>query len=113
MDIIEYLYNTHKENAGELKYTIEQLREFYDQHKPSDIYKMVNRDKSYVICKVAYFPLDCTYDCNYDREGNLISSELKYFNDLRALVEIEVKGGIDFREVPVHYLEKTSEVETL
>lgn len=77
---------------------------FKKQHTLDAVYTMGNRDGSVVECKVAYFPLHCTYDEKKTKDGTLISSELRYYKDLRALVEIAVPGGIDFREVPVHFL---------
>lgn len=85
-DIIKHCFTEHAK-LGEIKFSYEQYEKFWVEHKVGDEYRMVNRDKTSVICKVAYYPLPD-------------------FADLRALIEIKIKDGTDFREVPVHYLER-------
>ncbi len=46
--------------------------------------------------KIAYYPLTGTY-----RDGKWME-----FNEPRALIEKPIKGGIDFREMPLRYLTK-------
>lgn len=86
--LIEHCFNIHKDSfGGNIKFTFEQYESFWKTHQIGDKYDMRSRDESVVVCKVAYYPLP-----NY--------------SDLRALIEIKLENGTDFREVPVHYLEK-------
>lgn len=71
--------------TGKLKFTLHQYAEFWTAHKLGDVYTMSSRDGSVVECRVAYYPMPD-------------------YADLRALVEIQMPKGTDFREVPVHYL---------
>ena len=86
--LIQHCFDEHKKDFNDnIKFDFAQYEKFWKEHQIGDEYKMVNRDKSYVICKVAYYPLP-TYP------------------DLRALIEIKIEDGIDYREVPIHFLEK-------
>lgn len=86
-DLITYCFNEHlKDIGGEVSFTLDQYRSFWEQYKPENNYQMKNRDGSFVNCKVAYYPLP-------------------YYKDLRALIEIPMNEGTDFREVPVHFLQ--------
>lgn len=68
-----------------------------DNHKIGDIYSMTNRDGSKSEgWKIAYYPLTGTY-----KEGKWVD-----FKEPRALIERPMKEGIDFREVPIRFLEK-------
>ncbi len=60
---------------------------FWKNHKIGDIYLMKNRDKTVEEVKIVYYPLE-----NY--------------NDFTALVEIDKGKYIDFREVPIRFLNK-------
>lgn len=89
-ELIMHCFEKHKTLHETIKFTYEQYDGFWKSHKLDDQYSMRSRDGSVVTCKVAYYPLP-----NHP--------------DLRALIEIKMenaKGTNDFREVPVHYLEK-------
>lgn len=67
------------------------------QHVIGDVYSMVNMNGSKSGgWKIAYYPLFGTY-----KQEKWIE-----FNEPRALIERPIKGGIDFREVAMRYLEK-------
>ncbi len=89
--VIRTCYNEHQADfAPSLQFSLIEYANFWIKSKPSTVYKMKNRDGTYVYCKVAYYPLPG-------------------FKDLRALVEIKMPNGTDFREVPVHYLIETND----
>ena len=73
---------------------------FWKQHKIGDYYTLVHRggylDSGW---RVAYFPLFGTYD----NKGEWIN-----FLRPRVLIEKPIVNGIDFREVELQYLIKTS-----
>lgn len=70
-------------------------------HRIGNVYSMINRDgSSSGQWKIAYYPLPGTYE---GPGGNKIWVN---FDEPRALIEQPIKGGIDFREVPLRYLEK-------
>ncbi len=70
-------------------------------HRIGNIYSMVNRDgSSSGQWKIVYYPLPGTYE---GPEGNKVWVG---FDEPRALIEQPIKGGTDFREVPLRYLEK-------
>lgn len=104
-EIIVHCFNEHQKDAGELKFTFEEYKRFWLECENRPAYKMKNMDGSYLDCKITYYPLNMTYDIIKDKQGETISAELVHFQDLRALIEIEMPYGTDFREVPVHYLE--------
>lgn len=88
MKLIKHCFDKHKESFdGKIKFTRYQYTEFWLTHQIGDVYSMASRDGSVVECKVAYYPMP-----NYA--------------DLRALIEIDLPKGTDFREVPTHYLIK-------
>ena len=68
--------------------------EFYKDHKIGDVYKMKNRDGTYELCQLVYYPLE-----NY--------------KDFTALVEINKGKYIDFREVPIRFLNKVVVDDTI
>lgn len=81
---IEKCFQIHKElYEGDIKFTFEEYKDFWEQHSPNKEYRMVNRDKSEVACRVVYYPLPA-------------------YKDLRALIQLS--GTTDFREVPVRFL---------
>lgn len=87
-DIIYHCYDEHlKLFDGKVKFTFEQYEIFWKNHQTGSDYKMKNRNGSMVDCKIAYYPLP-------------------YYDDLRAMIEIPMKDGFDFRDVPVHFLQK-------
>ena len=61
-------------------------------HNVGDNYTMDGKD---ALWKIAYYPLFGTY-----KNGQWID-----FDEPRALIEKAIEGGIDFREVPLRYLE--------
>jgi len=86
--IIKACFDSHVQDMDEeIKFTFGEYRDFWEAHQIGDLYKMRNVNGSEDICKIAYYPLP-------------------NFVELRALVEIEIKGGTDFREVPVHFLKR-------
>lgn len=105
--LIKHCYTTHKKDCGgNIKFTIYQYAGFWMRHKLGDRYKMRNMDGSYLECIVIYYPLNCTYDIKYKKDI-VVSSTLKYYDDLRALVGITMSNKeTDFREVPIHFLNK-------
>ena len=70
--------------------------EFYNFHisNRNYDYKMVNVNKSEVVCNVVYFPIRETYE-----KGKLVE-----YKEPRALIHIKKDKGFDFREVPYFYL---------
>jgi len=104
--VIESCFEKHKKNCV-IKFTFEQYFDFWIQHKVGDRYEMENMDGTVSECKVTYYPLANTYAMGKNGE-----KVVKYYADLRALVEIEMEKGTDFREVPVHYLKKTGRHES-
>lgn len=60
-------------------------------HNIGDFYEM---EGSKGLWQIAYYPL---YECG--KTG-------KKYKEPRAIVEQPIKGGIDFREVPLRYLKK-------
>lgn len=83
---IKHCFKNHKESFdGKIKFTRYQYTEFWLTHQIGDVYSMASRDGSVVECKVAYYPMP-------------------EYKDLRALIEIDLTKGTDFREVPIHYL---------
>ena len=99
---IEYCFNEHKKDCGgKVKFTLSQYATFWLQDKPGNLYKMVNRDGSFMECEVLYYPLRSTYE----------NGKVKMFSDLRALMRMkkplvsEGEEHMDIREVPVHFLE--------
>ncbi len=81
--LIKQCFEQHNNSFnGEIKFTFEEYRNFWLNHKPNKKYKMVNRDKSEVECEVVYYPMPT-------------------YKDLRACIAIDNK---DFREVPVCFL---------
>lgn len=83
--LILHCFNEHVKDLGEVYFTFAEYWNFWVSHEPGDIYKMTNKDRSVVLCRVAYYPLP-------------------YFKDLRALIEIHKGDYNDFREVPVKFL---------
>lgn len=71
-------------------------------HRIGNTYSMTNRDGSGSgQWKIVYYPLDGTW------EGEGVDKKWIDFDEPRALIEQPLKGGgIDFREVPLRYLEK-------
>lgn len=59
---------------------------FYANHKIGDRYEMRNRDGSVVDCLLVYYPLDTPVPT--------------------ALIEIKINNKSDFREIPIHFLNK-------
>lgn len=90
-DLLIYkCYEEHVKDIGgheEITFSFSHYYNFWTRHKVGAEYLMVNRDKSLVKCKVAYYPLP-------------------YYKDLRALIEIDKGMWTDFREVPVTFLHK-------
>lgn len=78
---------------------------FFKGHEIGDIYAMVNQDgSSSGAWKIVYYPLEGTY---IGVESD-IDKEWIDFDEPRALIEQPIKGGIDFREVPLRYLIKSN-----
>lgn len=88
--------NRCKDNI--VKFTFTEYETFWKNHKPGNFYELKNRNGSSEICQIAYFPLNSTYV--HEKE----EKKLKYHDDLYALIEIKIKDGTDFREVPVRFL---------
>jgi len=66
-----------------------------EHHEIDDRYTIVNRDGSESRdWKIAYVPLF----------GSFKNGKWIHFNEERALVEKPIKGGIDFREIPIRFL---------
>lgn len=88
-DLLIYKCYLHHVNdiGGEVDFSFSHYYNFWTRHNVGAEYLMVNRDKSLVKCKVAYYPLP-------------------YYKDLRALIEIDKGTWTDFREVPVTFLHK-------
>jgi hypothetical protein len=61
----------------------------YASHKIGDTYTMDGKPDPW---KIAYYPI---FECGKTKE---------VYTEPRALVEKPIKGGIDFREVPLRYL---------
>lgn len=75
----------------------------WQDHKVGDTYRMVNTNgKIDDGWKIAYYPLFGTY------KGDGEVKEWVDFTEPRALIERPMKDGIDFREVPIRYLEKNN-----
>lgn len=89
-----------------VKFTFTEYENFWKDHQPGKIYELKNRNGSTEICHVAYFPLNCTY---VHDEKDKEEKKLKYHDDLYALIEIKIKDGTDFREVPVRFLTAKNE----
>lgn len=69
-------------------------------------YSMINRDgSSSGAWKIAYYPLEGTW------EGSGVDKTWVDFDERRALIEQPRKGGTDFREVPLRYLEPLTGAE--
>lgn len=83
--LIQHCFNEHAKDIGGVNFAFEEYKAFWTNHSTNSEYVLNNRDGSIVICKVAYYPLP-------------------YYKDLRALIEINKGGWIDFREVPVRFL---------
>lgn len=105
---IEYWYNEHKKDCGgTLKFTFRQYAKFWLEHKYGDVYKMVNRDGTFMECTVMTFPLRSTYE----------GEKVKMFSDLRALMLmnkpliVDGEKHMDIREVPVHFLERINQTK--
>jgi hypothetical protein len=102
IELIQHCFDEHVKDAGvTVKFTFEEYKDFWLQHNHGDVYLMKNRDKSTVECTIAYYPLASTYLTN--AQG---ITSLKVYDDLRALIEIPIKGGYDLREIPVVFLTK-------
>jgi hypothetical protein len=67
-------------------------------HKIGNQYTMDGKPE---LWKIAYFPLSGTY------EGEINNKKWVDFDEPRALIEKPMEKGIDFREVPLRYLNKT------
>jgi len=68
-------------------------------HRIGNIYSMVNRDgSSSGQWKIVYYPLEGTY---ISEKGNKVWVD---YEEPRVLIEQPIKGGTDFREVPLRYL---------
>jgi len=75
--------------------------QLWKKHKLGDTYSMLNRDGSESgTWKIAYYPLFGTYK-GEGEDKNWID-----FKEPRALIEQPIEDGIDFREVPLRYLNK-------
>ncbi len=81
--------------------------ELWRSHNLGDSYKMDNKGS----WKIAYYPLFGTWDNIKDKDGNTIEEIWKEFAEPRALIEQPMKGGTDFREVPLRYLERRDNEE--
>jgi hypothetical protein len=70
-----------------------------ENHKIGDSYSLTNMNgvKDYG-WKVAYYPLTGTYKNGIWQD----------FKENRVLVEKNINNGIDFREIPIHFLNKES-----
>lgn len=67
----------------------------WKSHRIGNVYSMINRDGSKSDgWKIAYYPLFGTYK----------NEKWIEFNEPRALIERPIKGGTDFREMPLRYL---------
>jgi rubredoxin len=64
-------------------------------HKIGDTYTMDGKPD---LWKIAYYPI---FECGKTGE---------VYNEPRALVERPIKGGTDFREIPLRYLDPTKEL---
>ena len=62
-----------------------------DNHNIGDLYTMDGKPDTW---KIAYYPLN---ECGKTGE---------VYNEPRALIEKPIKGGTDFREIPLRYLDK-------
>lgn len=60
-----------------------------EEHKIGNQYTMDGKPD---LWKIAYYPLN---ECGKTGEA---------YNEPRALIEKPIKGGIDFREIPLRYL---------
>ncbi len=68
---------------------------FFEGHEIGNTYAMLNQNgSSSGVWKIVYYPLEGTYE----------AEEWIEFDEPRALIEQPIKGGIDFREVPLRYL---------
>lgn len=85
--LIRHCFDVHKNDLPEIKFTFEQYREFWVNHFIGSKYIMRNRDGSEVTCEVVYYPLP-----NHSA--------------LTALIAIKIPNGFDYREIPVHFLNK-------
>lgn len=104
------LYDSHKAEAGELEFTVEEMLGFANSHKLGDEYVMAMKNNDDVIVKIAYYPINCTYEAKLNKKREAIEEpKLKYFTDLRALVEyVHPRWGQTFSEVPIHFLTKNT-----
>ena len=80
------------------KETLKALKDsIWVNHKISDVYTMANTNgKQDFGCKIAYYPIFGTYK----------NEVYVPFDSPQALVEKLLDGGIDFREIPLHFLIK-------
>lgn len=85
MNVIRSCFLNHIKEHGMIYFTYEEYKSFWERHKVGMEYSMINRDKSVIIVKIAYYPLP-------------------YYQDLRACIEFPIPGGIDFRDVPIKFL---------
>lgn len=71
-------------------------QEFLQYHRShlNHVWKLINKDKSELDCNVIYFPIDETYK----------NQKLVPYKESRALIQISIASGFDFREVPFYYL---------
>lgn len=83
--LIRICFDSHVKERGAIKFTLDEYRSFWIAHKVGNVYTLTNRDGSTHLCKVAYYPLP-------------------YYDDLRALIEIDKGDYNDFREVPIRFL---------
>ena len=70
---------------------------FFEGHEIGMTYSMLNRDGSDSgSWKIVYYPL----------EGTWKNETWIDYDEPRALIDQPVKGGTDFREVPLRYLKR-------
>lgn len=88
LELIQFCFDEHvKDIGGLVQFTFHEYASFWKGNEPGIKYELKNRNGSTETCVVAYYPLP-------------------YYKDLRALVEIKSGSYIDFREVPVRFLNK-------
>lgn len=86
-ELIKKCFDEHVKDLVNVYFSFEEYKQFWLDHNINNTYEMVNKDRSVLICKIAYYPLP-------------------YYKDLRALIEIVHEDWSDFRDVPIKFLNK-------